>query len=459
MIAILKQRWSAEGGYRELLIIAVPLIFSTGSWSLLIFFDRMFLSWYSPEAIAAAVPAGLASFSMLCFFIGTAAYVNTFVAQYFGAKEQTMIGAIIWQGLYFSLFCLLFVVPAYLFADVFFAFIGHPQQVQYLETIYFKTLMYSALFMVMNNVLSSFFSGMGKTIVVMWVNVLIAIINIVLDYLLIFGKLGFPAMGIHGAAIATNIAVISGCLLLLILVFRAQHECLYQVYSGWKFNYRLFRRLIHYGMPNGMRLFIDMSSLTAFLMFMGQIGTRELAISNIAININALSFLPMVGLMIGVSVVVGQRLGEKKPWLAEKATWSGIHIAIIFFGTLALLYLLVPSIFIHPFSSYGELGNTREDRELIIVLLRFIAFFGICDAVFLVFMGALEGAGDTRFIMRMSFLVSLGCLVLPCYLYVQFFDEELLVLWWILTLHVMLYCGVFFIRFQRGRWKDISVIH
>ena len=459
MITSIKKRWSDEGGYREVLQIAVPLILSTGSWSLLLFFDRMFLSWYSSEAIAAAMPAGLASFAMLCFFIGTAAYVNTFVAQYFGAKEYSKVGAIVWQGVYFSLLSIILIVPAYLFAEEFFAWIGHAPELQHYETVYFKLLMYSALFVVLNNTLSSFFSGLGKTIVVMWVNILITVVNIALDYIFIFGKLGLPEMGIRGAAIATNTAIIIGTLVFVILVSQIKYRQRFATLTSWRFDMRLFGRLVYFGMPNGLRLFIDMSSFTAFLMFLGTLGTRELAVSNIAFNINALSFLPMVGLMIGVAVVVGQRLGEGKADLAEKATWSAIHIAILFFGSLAVLYVSIPELFIYPFTLNGGLQDIPEGQSMIIVLLRFIALFGLFDAMFLVFLGALEGAGDTRFIMKMSLVISLGLLVLPCYLYIKYYSPDMFVLWWIITLNVVIYCAVFFLRFTRGPWKRMSVIH
>lgn len=455
----LKQRWESEGGYREVLLIAVPLILSTGSWSLLLFFDRMFLTWYSSEAIAAAMPAGMASFAMLCFFIGTAAYVNTFVAQYFGAREESKIGAIVWQGIYFSFISIMLILPAYLYADEFFAFIGHSPELQALETVYFKMLMYSALFVVLNNTLASFYSGMGKTLVVMWVSVLITVINIVLDYLFIFGKLGLPAMGIQGAAIATNISVLVGFIVFVLLVFTKIHQKRFQIMSSWRFQPALFKRLIHYGLPNGIRLLIDMSSFTGFLMFVGTLGILELAASNIAFNINALSFLPMVGLMIGVSVVVGQKLGEKKSQLAEKATWSGIHIALVFFGSLGVMYLCLPTMFIYPFTINGGLSDLQSIEHLIIVLLRFIAFFGLFDAMFLVFLGALEGAGDTRFIMKMSIVISLGLLVLPCFIYIKYFEANILILWSIITMNVILYCAVFFARFKTGLWKKMSVIN
>lgn len=459
MLKKFKRRWSEDGGYREVLVIAVPLILSTGAWSLLLFVDRMFLSWYSSDAIAAAMPAGMASFAMMCLFIGTAAYVNTFVAQYFGAKEEDKIGAVIWQGIYFSGLSIVLVIPAYFLAEKFFSLIGHSISLQLLEVDYFKLLMYSAVFVVLNNTLSSFFSGLGKTMVVMWVSVLITAINIVLDYLFIFGNFGFPEMGIRGAATATNIAVIAGSLVLVMLIFQSKYRVRFQLLSTWRFDKALFNRLIYFGFPNGLRLFIDMSAFTAFLMFVGTLGTRELAASNIAFNINALSFLPMVGLMIGVAVVVGQRLGENKPHLAEKATWSAIHIALTFFGLLAILYLSIPQVFIYPFTLNGGLSDMQGSVDMIIVLLKFIAFFGMFDALFLVFLGALEGAGDTRFIMKMSFIISVLLLVVPCYLYINYYHANIYVLWSIITLNVIIYCVVFFVRFDKGPWKTMSVIH
>ncbi len=281
---------------------------------------------------------------------------------------------------------------------------------------------------------------------VMWVSVLITMINILLDYLFIFGKFGFSEMGIRGAATATNISVIMGSIVLLGLIFQDKYRQRFQLLSAWKFDKQIFNRLVYFCFPNGLRLFIDMSAFTAFLMFIGTLGTRELAASNIAFNINALSFLPMVGLMIGVAVVVGQRLGEKKPQLAEKAVWSAIHIALTFFGVLALLYLSMPKIFIYPFTLNGGLSDMEGSVEMIVVLLKFIAFFGMFDALFLVFLGALEGAGDTRFIMKMSFIISGLLLIVPCYLYIEYFQANIYVLWLIITLNVIVYCFVFFMR-------------
>ncbi|NIW98799.1 MAG: hypothetical protein GWN13_11235 [Phycisphaerae bacterium] len=100
MLTKLKQRWRERSGYGEVLKIAFPLILSTGSWSVQHFIDRMFLTWYSPQAIAASMPAGLLFWTVISLFVGMAVYVNTFVAQYYGAKRKDRVGPSVWQGIY-----------------------------------------------------------------------------------------------------------------------------------------------------------------------------------------------------------------------------------------------------------------------------------------------------------------------------------------------------------------------
>ena len=102
--------WSETGGIKDLLTVAVPVIVSTIAWTLQHFVDRMFLTWYSADAIAAAMPAGILHFNIICLFMGIAGYVNVFVAQYHGAKEYSKFGAIIWQGVYIAIFCSLMVL-------------------------------------------------------------------------------------------------------------------------------------------------------------------------------------------------------------------------------------------------------------------------------------------------------------------------------------------------------------
>ncbi len=120
------RRWNRPNGYRQVLVIGLPLVVSMGSQTLMLFTDRVFLAGYSLDAIAAALPAGIMSFFCTCFFLGVASYVNVFVAQYTGAGQPEKVAASVWQGLYFSLFSGLFLAAFWLLAEVIFALGGHP---------------------------------------------------------------------------------------------------------------------------------------------------------------------------------------------------------------------------------------------------------------------------------------------------------------------------------------------
>ncbi len=185
-------RWKSEGGYRDVLVLAIPLIISTGTTSVLHFVDRMFLAWYSPEAIAASMPASMMSFAFMSFFIGVAGYTNVFIAQYYGAVKYDRVGPVIWQGIYIALgggILLLCLIP---FSKEIFSFFGHEPLIQRDEVIYFRVICLSGFPSIASSAISGYFSGRGKPWPVMWVNCLGTVINIILDYIFIFGiKAGF----------------------------------------------------------------------------------------------------------------------------------------------------------------------------------------------------------------------------------------------------------------------------
>ena len=117
------------------------MILSMGSWSLMHFVDRVFLTWYSRDALAAALPSGILSFTLGTFFLGTAGYVNTFVAQYMGANRPERVGASVWQGIHFSILAGLFLLVGIPFAPWIFDAAGHEPSIRALEVVYFQILM------------------------------------------------------------------------------------------------------------------------------------------------------------------------------------------------------------------------------------------------------------------------------------------------------------------------------
>jgi MATE family multidrug resistance protein len=454
----LGQRWNRKGGYRELLAIAIPLIASTGSWTVQHFVDRMFLTWYSPEAIAAAMPAGMLNFTVMSLFLGTAGYVSTFVAQYYGARRYERVGPALWQGVYLALVAgvvHLLLIPL---APAIFGLVGHEPGVRAYEVVYFQTLCYGAAPAIASSALAGFFSGRGRTWPVMWVNVLATALNLVTDYALIFGRWGFPRMGVQGAAIAT---VLSGCfsfLAYLVLLCRPAHNSLFHTLGGWRFDRPLFARLIRFGFPNGVQFFLDVAGFTAFVFLIGRLGTHAAAASNIAFNINSVAFMPMIGFGIAVSVTVGRYLGENRADLAERSAYSGFHLTFVYMATVAALYVLTPAIFVAPYALRADPAEFPAIRETAVVLLRFVALYSLFDGINIVFAAAIKGAGDTRYVMYMIGILSGVVLVIPSYVALVVCRRGIYTGWVIVTAYVIILAFAFLFRFLGGKWKSMRVI-
>lgn len=454
----LSNRYHCEAGYRELLILAAPLILSSGAMAVQHFVDRMFLAWYSPEAIAATMPSGTVYYTVMSLFSGIASYVSTFVAQYWGANQHHRIGAVLWQGMYISLIAgvIMFVlVPS---AEMLFRIIGHSPEVQELEVIYFQMLCLGSAPATASAALAGFFTGRGKTVPVMWVNVIGTVVNMLLNYVLIFGKWGFPAWGVFGAGLATVIASCFTTLIFLMMVFPARYEREFSTRSKWRFDVPLFARLLRYALPNGIQWTIEHIGFTAFILLLGRLGTVALAATNIAFNINMLAFMPMMGFGTAISVLVGQNLGKDRPDLSERSVYSGLHMSFLYFLAADLLYVFTPQIFIWPFSAGAEPGSLLEVEKMVVILLRFIAIYVLFDALSITFSSGLKGAGDTRFVMYMIIVFSTLGLTLPIYLTMAVFDLGLYAAWTVITIYIAMLGVVFRFRFVGGKWKSMRVI-
>jgi MATE family multidrug resistance protein len=434
----LKNRWNRVGGYREVLVIAIPLILSTATWSVQHFVDRMFLTWYSPETIAAAMPAGMLSFTIISMFMGTAGYVSTFVAQYYGAKRYHRIGPALWQAVYISLIggiVMLGVIPL---AEPAFKLIGHSPSIQHHEVIYFQIMCL----------------GGG----VMWVNAATTVVNLVLDYALIFGHWGFPELGIRGAAIATVVAGVFSLLVFFVLLFAGRNDSIYHTRRGWRIEKDLLGRLLRFGFPSGMQFFLEIAGFTGFVLVVGRLGTASLAATNIAFNINTLAFMPMIGCGIAISVLVGQYLGAQKPDIAQSAVYSGFHLTFVYMASIAAAYVLLPDLFVAPFAHQADPQGFAEIYGYSVVLLRFVAIYCLFDTMNIIFCSAIKGAGDTRYVMVMTVILSVFVLILPVYLAIEVLELGLMVAWVFATVYIMSLGMTFYIRFVGGKWKSMRVI-
>ncbi|MFH0976812.1 MAG: MATE family efflux transporter [Spirochaetota bacterium] len=454
----LKGRWSEEAGYRDFLKLAFPLILSTGTWTIQHFVNRVFLTWYSPTAIAASMPAGMLSFALIALFLGTVTYVDVFVAQYYGAKQYRKIGPALWQGVYLSIAGGLLILSTLPAAEPVFKFIGHDPAIRHDEIIYYKYLAAASFAPLLSSVLSGFYSGRGKTWTLVIVNIITITINIIIDNILIFGKMGFKPMGIEGSGIATAVSSSVSFLIYLFLITRSGYEKEYATRSGWRPDLALIKRILRYGFPSGVHFFLDMSGFTIFILIMGTLGTVPLAATNIAFNISTLSFMPMLGCAIAVSILVGQNLGANRPEIAQKSVWSGFQLTFTYMLIIACLYLAAPSVFVGAFAAHANAESFAEIGLLVTILLRFVALYSLFDAMNIIFAAAIKGAGDTHFVMRFIVTASVVVLIIPSYIALEIFNLGIFSGWSIASFYIAVLGIVFFVRFLGGKWKSMRVI-
>ena len=454
----LRLRWGAEGGYREFLGLAFPLILSTASWSIQHFVDRVFLAWYSTEALAAALPAGVTNFIFLSFFLGVAQYINTFVAQYTGARHPQRVGPAVWQGVYLALASGLLALGLATIAVPLFDFIGHDPAVRQEEVTYFQVLCYGIGVHVLSTAVACFYTGRGRTWTVLAVNLAATGFNILADYALIFGRWGLPEWGIRGAAWATNLAGGLSALLFLGLFLRRAHREEFGSLRGWRPDRDLFGRLLRFGGPSGLTFMLDIVAFSLFVLIAGRLGTVELAATNLASHINSLAFMPLIGSGIALSTMVGQRLGRNRPEEAAYCTWSAIHLGMLYSGAMAAAYVLVPELFLLPFSAGSGGPEYAAAHGIAVALLRIVALYCVFDSLYLNFTAALKGAGDTRFIMWVSLPLAWSTMVIPCLVGQIYLGAGVYVLWSFLCAYVTIGSIVFYVRFRGGKWKSMRVI-
>jgi MATE family multidrug resistance protein len=449
--------WNRPAGGREVCRLALPLVLSTASWAVMNFVDRMMLLWHSPAEMAASLPASTLFWTLIALPLGIASYANTFVAQYHGAGRLERIGDVIRHGARFGwammpLFLLLIPVAPWGFR-----WLGHSEELVAGESTYLQVNCCGAGAVILAGAYSSFYTGRGQTATVMWIDVAASVLNVLLDWLWIFGKFGFPEMGIAGAAAATVVSQWGKVAVYLALFRQPNIRLAFGFDRPLRFDGDLMRRLLRYGTPSGFQMLIEGLAFTLFVLGIGQLGTVATAATSLAISINIVAFVPMMGASIAVSTLVGNYLGADQPELAARATWSGIWLALLYNLVFAVLYLGVPEWFLwaHQLGSAGE--DFTEIRDLSVVLLRFVAAYCLFDAIQLMLCGALKGAGDMRFVLVTTLSAAVAAVSLGQFGASQF---GLGILWWwtVLMLWILALAAVYCGRFLQGKWKQMRVI-
>ena len=452
-------RWwrSPSGGY-EVLRLALPMIISVGSLAVMQFVDRVFLTWYDPVTVGAAFSGGQFIWTLASFPFSVVAYSVAFVSQYNGAGEFRRIGEVVWQGVFIAVVFTPFFFLIYPWSDSIFTLFDHAPEIVALEKSYFFWSLWGIGPVIATQGFEAFFVGRKKTKVVMNVSLIALFLNIGLDYLMIFGVGGFPRLGIIGAALSTSICQIIRLMILfgLTLYDDVRAGSFFAVRKGCRIVPSELFALLKYGSMGGMEYSLEMVSFTFFVFLLGKLGEVGSTSSAIAINLNAITFLPVVGIGTAVMTMVGNAIGKGRPHFARRCTFSAAALAAFFTGFFFLLFLLIPDVFLSVYA-LGNPDGFAPYYDVTRILLRFVAVYLFFDTINIVFCSALRGAGDVKFVMFTT--ISLApFLAVFSWLGVGLFHFGIYWCWTILTVYISLMGLAFFCRFMRGTWMEMRLV-
>jgi MATE family multidrug resistance protein len=206
-------------------------------------------------------------------------------------------------------------------------------------------------------------------------------------------------------------------------------------------------------------MLLDVIGFTVFTLLIGRLGGIEAQATSMAFSISTLAYMPIYGMHLAVSVVVGERLGGGRDDLAARATYTALQIALVYMSVISLLYCFVPGVFLRGFFSNDLAASTEQlaVRQMAALLLQFVAAYNLLDATQMIFIGALKGAGDTRFLLRVS-LVLAGLLAGFSWLSVQTWKLNVFGCWTLIVFWCLIAAVTYLLRFWQGRWRKMRVI-
>ena len=399
-----------------LIKLALPLVIAGLVQSSVYFFETFYLAHVSKETLAASALVGWLFATMTAVLFGTLSSINVNVSHAFGAKDDASIATTIRDGFWLAaLFSIPGVIIAWNIPPVF-LWLGQTEGVVKLAQAYLHALAWGLL---PNFILIAFLEtvvGLGLSRVSMVFCMMIAGMMVVFSGVLIFGKCGFPALGIAGAGWGITVANLIA--MLLILVYLLMHKEV-----GRRFN-KLFNfsgpshiwELIKIGFPTGLMISVEVGFFLTLTLLMGRISSQMLAANQIAMQYLGLLMSFVFAISQAVTVRMGHLLGAKETQAAKSVAYAGVTLSVLFMFVIALVFWIYPD----PLIAFDFNLHAPENQEIIHDIKNLLivsAIFQLFEAARLTLFGVLRALKDTRFTLIVS-IISFWFVALPlgCFL-------------------------------------------
>ena len=407
-------------------MVALPMLLSMSFDTIMTFIDRLFLSKLGPAEMNAALGAGAVQMALTMFFTGAISYTTAMVAQRLGAKKTSDCARVFMQAVYLSLISVPLLYLTIPLGHLAFGMEHLPaDQLEYQKT-YFNILMFGGVINLVRNAAPCFFSGIGETKIVMKAAFVGMIVNVACNFVLIYGLGPIPALGVAGAAYGTLIGNLVSTVILFAKFFAKSCNSRFNTRSSFAFSWPLTRELLQKGIPSGVEMFLNMSAFQLMILMFHALGPDAATASSVMFNWDMVAYVPLMGLEVASTSLVGRYVGARDAAAATRSTFSGLKLGWGYSLLMGVFFVFLPGVLTDIFrpdmaeASAEAIAIFDAARPMSIFMLRIATFYIFVEVLLVVYAGALRGAGDTVWVMFtcaiMNWCVS-GALYVAAYIF------------------------------------------
>lgn len=435
--------------FKNITLLGLPIVGGMLSQSVLNLVDAAMVGSLGEAALAGVGLGGYANFVIIALVMGLGVGVQATVARRRGEGRNEQLAAPLNHGLFIAaLLSLPLMLLCWFNAERIIGLLSDDGDVIAIGSDYFQWRTLAVIAVGWNFAYRGYWNGIRQTGRYLQILVAMHVFNVVISYGLIFGHFGLPEMGAAGSGLGTSIAMFLGTGMYFLLTWHTgrRHGFMRSLPSLTD-----IRFMLRLSVPNSLQQFFFATGVTALFWIIGQIGTAELAIAHVLVNLALLLILPGVGLGMAATTLVSHSLGEQQPQEAYRWGWDVVRVAVVTLFIMGLPFWLVPELILQAFT---------RDPELLTLgtwPLRITGLGMTLDAIALVLTQALLGAGASRTVMSVN-LGSQWLIFLPCaYLAGPILGGGLLAVWLLQSLYRVMTSVIFAIMWERKHWADIQI--
>ncbi len=431
--------------------LAWPTIVAFGAQTMVRFADFAMVGSLGPDALAAVGLGGQVYWLVQSIAMLVPTGLAAVLARAVGAGDAERSDAVLRQSILLASALALATTFAGLpFTDFSIAMYGVDESVVALGSDYVWWLLVGTLPFALSFVFGAAIRSAGDARTPLYLGIATNLLNVLLNWVLIYGRLGFPALGVGGAALASSLSMVFQTVLFW-WMWRAHRLVLVPGNAGWRPDRRILRSLVKIGYPASIEQGLFQVGLLGFQRIMSLYGTAAIAAYNVGAQILSFSFIPGIGFATAAATLVGQHLGARDVNAAARSGWRATAGAVSSMTVAGLVVIF----FAEPLARIFT-----DDAEVVGLTVDFIRILGAVQALMAIEFavgGALRGAGDTFFPMVSVFIGLFLVRLIPAALLAFVWEAGVQVVWLALVMDYAVKATLLITRFRRGKWKTLEI--